>query len=61
MTGGNNIQSTGVITSEMSGGGLKITYEKQPSSTSLALDLQQTENDLLDVPTKRSRLVFLNF
>nr|XP_022911591.1 uncharacterized protein LOC111422617 [Onthophagus taurus] len=54
MPGANNNQS-GVITSEMSGGGLKITYEKQiPSNSTLQVDLERI-TPIPEVPAKRLR------
>lgn len=56
MTGGSTNQSTGVITSEMSGGGLKITYEKQPpSSINLQVNLERIAPTSTHQPAKRSR------
>lgn len=54
MTGGSSNQSGGVITSELGGGGLKITYEKQPGSNSNT-ELDRVAPTEQDVPTKRPR------
>lgn len=56
MTGGSNNQTTGVITSEMSGGGLKVTYEKQPAAgPTLRAELERRTPTEQSVPVKRSR------
>ncbi|KAK4878915.1 hypothetical protein RN001_007061 [Aquatica leii] len=56
ITGDNN-QSSGVITSEMSGGGLKITYEKQPGAATGVLSHEIDTSNIIDdaVPAKRTR------
>ncbi|KAJ8940076.1 hypothetical protein NQ314_010910 [Rhamnusium bicolor] len=58
MTGGNSNQ--GLLTSEMSGGGLKITYEKQVDSINtevdMELELEPSPPAPVEVPTKRGRL-----
>ncbi|XP_018575160.1 protein AF-10 [Anoplophora glabripennis] len=57
MTGGNSNQ--GILTSEMSGGGLKITYEKQVDSINtevdMELELEPSPPAAIDVPVKRGR------
>lgn len=58
MTGGNNSssQNSGMITTEMSGGGLKVTYEKQPAATSnIQVELEKVAPVAPDQPAKRSR------
>ncbi|XP_030747979.1 protein AF-10 isoform X3 [Sitophilus oryzae] len=48
----------GVLTSEMSGGGLKITYEKQPDSINTEVDMElevETPPSTQDAPSKRGR------
>lgn len=63
MTGGNSNQ--GILTSEMSGGGLKITYEKQVDSINtevdMELELEPSPPTTIDVPAKRGRLVKILF
>lgn len=55
MTGGSTNQ-TGVITTEMSGGGLKITYEKQqPAATNTPTELERVTPTPPEQPAKRSR------
>lgn len=57
MTGGSTNQS-GVITTEMSGGGLKITYEKQqPTGSYLQSELERVTPTPTEQPSKRPRLV----
>ncbi|KAJ8970292.1 hypothetical protein NQ317_019689 [Molorchus minor] len=55
MTGGNSNQ--GLLTSEMSGGGLKITYEKQVDSinTEVDMELELEPPIAVQVPVKRGR------
>ncbi|CAH1968017.1 unnamed protein product [Acanthoscelides obtectus] len=57
MTGNNSNQ--GLLTSEMSGGGLKITYEKQVDSINtevdMELELDTTPAITTDVPARRGR------
>lgn len=57
MTGGNSNQS--LLTSEMSGGGLKITYEKQVDSINtevdMELELEPSPSTSVEVPNKRGR------
>lgn len=59
MTGvGNNSQNSGIITTEMSGGGLKITYEKQAAATNnlqQVADLERVAPPAPEQPAKRSR------
>ena len=51
-----------MITSEMSGGGLKVTYEKHvPSNATLQMELERI-TPAPELPTKRSRFVkFFNY
>lgn len=51
----------GILNSEMSGGGLKITYEKQPDSINMEVDMElelDTPSAIQEVPAKRTRLVY---
>lgn len=56
MTGGSSAQG-GVITSELSGGGLKITYEKQQAvANNVQVELERiTPTPMEQQPAKRSR------
>lgn len=55
MTGGNSNQGGSIITSEMSGGGLKITYEKQDAlTTEVDMDLEVSPSSQ-DMTSKRSQ------
>lgn len=48
----------GLLNSEMSGGGLKITYEKQPDSINTEVDMElELDNPpaIQEVPAKRTR------
>lgn len=55
MTGGSTNQS-GVITTEMSGGGLKITYEKQqPANNLMQMEYERVTPTPTEQPSKRSR------
>lgn len=54
-----NNSSQGLLNSEMSGGGLKITFEKQPDSINTEVDMElelDTPSTIQEVPTaKRTR------
>jgi hypothetical protein len=57
MTGGNSNQGGSIITSEMSGGGLKITYEKQDAvTTEVDMELEVSPSSQ-DAASKRSHSV----
>ncbi|XP_008193239.1 protein AF-10 isoform X2 [Tribolium castaneum] len=57
MTGGSSNQGSSIITSEMSGGGLKITYEKQDAVT-MEVDMElEVSPSNQDLASKRSHSV----
>ncbi|XP_025833599.1 protein AF-10 isoform X2 [Agrilus planipennis] len=55
ITGGITNQNNGMVTSEMNGDGLKISYEKQASSSSLQMELERITPIEQEGPTKRPR------
>jgi hypothetical protein len=57
MTGGNSNQGGSIITSEMSGGGLKITYEKQDAvTTEVDMELEVSPSSQ-DAASKRYTVI----
>lgn len=55
MTGVNNTRGNSVINIEMNPGGLKITYEKQPSTPSSVQTEPDRATPVVDQPAKRTR------
>lgn len=56
MTGGANTPNSGMITTELSSGRLKVTYEKQPSTPNNGpTELERVTPTSVEQPVKRTR------